>query len=249
MRRAQRPACRRWACSWSRVEGDHEIGEGDDATDAGRDEREREGPEDRRPDRSDDRAEDEATHLRRRVEPEGLAALVLLGLLDDRAAGRGVVHAHAEAGDKAQDEELHRAVKGQRQERRRRQHDQAGEHQTAARRPIGQPAEERLEDEVRRGPGGEDDAQRRRVDALFGDVERQHGQQGPEPDDGHELGHEDGHDRPPTLRSSAARGRRDRRACRSLEPAGFPLPAGRICRGRSSAGSGAEGRRTWYRWR
>ena len=90
----------------SGVEGDGEVDEGHDAADAGRHEGEGEGADHRGPDGTDDRAEDEAAHLRRGVEAEGFAALVLLGLLDDRAARRRVVHADPDAGDEAQDEEL-----------------------------------------------------------------------------------------------------------------------------------------------
>ena len=183
--------------------------------------------------------------MRRRVESEGFAALVLLGLFHDRAARRRVVHADPEAGDEAQDEELDRAVEGKRQEGADRQHDQAAEHQRATRGAIGQPAEDRLEDEPRRWPGREDDAQRSRVDPLFSDVQRQHGQQGPEADHGHELGHEDGHDRAPVVIPATQAPDGIEGHAGLLEPAGIHSPlAGSVGEG-PPPDVGAEGRHTW----
>jgi hypothetical protein len=70
-----------------------------------------------------------------------------------------------------------------------------------ARRAVGQPAEDRLADEAGRRPGGDDHAERGQVDALLGEVQRQHRQQAAEPQPDDELGHEQRQDRRPSGRA------------------------------------------------
>ena len=79
--------------------------------------------------------------------------------------------------------------------------EQPDDHQRDARRPIGQPAEERLADEPGGRPRRDDDAEQREIDALLGEVERQDRQQRPEPEPHDELGEQQRDDVAPALES------------------------------------------------
>ena len=133
------------------MEGDGEVDAGHDATDPGGDEGEGEGADDRGPHGTDDGAEDEAAHLRRGIEPERFAALVVLGLVDDRAARGRVVHRDPDARDEAPDEELQRAMEKEGQERAGRQHGQPHEHQ--ARREVRSASQPKTGSKISRAAG------------------------------------------------------------------------------------------------
>ena len=167
----------------------------------GRDGREQErkgvASEDDAADGTDGRADGEATHLERAVEAEGLAALVRIGRLDEHAACRGLIHAGRRARDEAQREERREAREEERQEAGHGEDEQADEHLRPARSTVGPPAEERLGDELRDGPGRHDEAELPGVQALLLDEERQHGQQRTESDGDDELGDEERQERTP----------------------------------------------------
>ena len=77
--------------------------------------------------------------------------------------------------------------------------DEADDHQRDARRPVGEPAEDRLADEAGRRPGGDDDPEEREVDALLREVQGQDRQQRPEAEPDDELGEQQRDDVAPAL--------------------------------------------------
>ena len=74
-------------------------------SDAGEDEGKGEATDESGGEGSDRRPDDEAAHLEGTVEAEGLAALVLVGGIHDRAARGGVVDARRRASREAQQEQ------------------------------------------------------------------------------------------------------------------------------------------------
>ena len=205
---------------------------GDDRGDRAEHEDERDPTELRGPERADRRAEQQAAHLRRPVQPERLAAPVRWRRVGQEAARGRVVDGRTETGTRAQQHERHRPGEDERQRPEHAGRDEPDDHQ---RHPLGavrQPAEDRLADEACRRPRGDDDAERREVDALLDEVERQDGQQAAEPQPDDELRDEERRDATP-----------------SFEP-GRPIGGAGATRRRDRAGSrrrAGEGSATWDR--
>ena len=116
------------------------------------------------------------------------------------------------------------------------------DHQRDARGAVGQPAEDRFADEARRRPGRDDEAQRREVDALLGEVERQDGQQPAEAEPHDELGDEERQDAAPLVepeREAVGCGGswswRPKR-CEAIEPIARARPGTRRMRGAGRRG-------------
>ena len=95
-----------------------------------------------------------------------------------------------------------------------------GDHQRHARRPVGEPAEDRLADESGGGPRRDDDAEERQVDALIGEVQRQDGQQRPEAEPHDELGEQQREDPAPAVEPGVQAVRGGERAHRPSVPGG-----------------------------
>ena len=183
----------------------------DDRGDRAEHEHERDATELGRPERADRRAEEQAAHLGRPVQPERLAAPVRWRGVGQEAAGGGVVDRRAQTGAGAQQHEGECPGQDQRQRPEDARHHQPDDHERHALRPVGQPAEDGFADQPRRRPRGDDDTERREVDALLDEVQREDRQQATEPEPDDEFGDEQRQDRRPSARAKRSRGRADAR--------------------------------------
>ena len=182
--------------------------------DRAEDEDERDAPELCRPEGADRRAEQQPAHLRGSVQAEGLPAPVRRGRVGQEATRGRVVDGGTKPGSGAQQDEGQGPGEDQRQRPEHAGRDEADDHQRDSLGPVGEPAEDRLADETRGGPCGDDDAKGRKVDPLLREVERQDREQAPEPQPDHELGDEERRDatpsfepgRPSTAEAGAERG-------------------------------------------
>ena len=187
---------------------------GDDRGDRAEHEDERDPAELRGPERADRRAEQQPTHLRGPVQPERLTTPVRRGRIGQEATRGRVVDGRTEAGTRAQQHERHRPGEDERQRPEHAGRDQPDDHQRDPLGAVRQVAEDRLADEASGRPRGDDDAERRQVDPLLDEVERQDGQQATEPQPDDEFGHEERRDatpsfepgRPSTAEAEAERG-------------------------------------------
>jgi hypothetical protein len=153
--------------------------------------------DERRPEATDRRSEEDPTHLGRVVEAEDLARPPGRRRVVEVAAGRRVVHRRPETGQSPQGDE----GDGRREDRhrtdRRPGHDQSEDHERHPGGAVRERAEERLREQPRRGPGGDDDPEQGDVDAVLGEVERHDREERPEPRPEDELGGEERQDAAP----------------------------------------------------
>ncbi len=175
---------------------ERDVRRGDEPGDGREDEREPEA-EHGRTEAAQRRADEEAAHLRRPVDAERLAVLGVVGRVDDEAPCRRVVHRRAEPRDEAGEEERGRPDEHQGKDGRDGRDGEADDHERDAGRPVRQPAEERLRDEARGRPRGDDEAERHRVHAVVAHVERQDRDDRTEADPHDRLGGEEREDGPP----------------------------------------------------
>ena len=120
------------------------------------------------PERADRRAEQQPAHLDRAVQPERLATTFRRGRVGQVAAGGRVV-------DRGRQTRPRRAGRGTRAAPVKTSGsmlktpvaDEADDHQRDPRGPVGQPAEDRLADQPRGRPGGDDQPEERQVDPLL----------------------------------------------------------------------------------
>ena len=118
-------------------------------------------PELVRPERPDRRSEQQAAHLRRAVQAERLAPPLGRRRVGQEAARRRVVDGRPEPGAaRSMMNATARSRPAAGAEHAGR--DEADDHQRDARGAVGQPAEDRLADEARGRPGGDDEAERGR---------------------------------------------------------------------------------------
>ena len=173
--------CRRVIARSATADPDRDRRCGDERADGPEHEDEGDAAEANHAEPADRRPEQQPAHLGRPVQPERLAPPLGRGRVGDVAAGRRVVDRGGQTGQRSQDDERDGADDHQRQELEHARSDVAQDHERNARDPVGQPAEDRLADEARRGPRREDDAEHPEVDAVLAEVERHDGQRAPKP--------------------------------------------------------------------
>ena len=149
--------------------------------------------------RADRRPEQQPAHLRRAVQAEGLAAPGRFGRVGEEAACGGVVRGRGQPGRSPQQDERERSGQDQGKGREDAGCDEPDHHDRHPRGAVGQPAECRFAHETRRRPGGDHQPERRQVDALLLEVERQDREQRAEPEPHDELGSEQRDDRAPAI--------------------------------------------------
>ena len=148
-----------------------------------------------RPDAAEGGSQQEATHLGRPIEPERRSTPGGGRGVQDVGARRRVVGRRREAGEPPSKQERRGAGHQQRHRHDGRGGHHPDEHQQALVAAVGEHPEERLADQAGGGPRGHDPAERRGVDPVLGQVERQHREQRPEPQPQDRLGDQDGQDR------------------------------------------------------
>ena len=119
------------------------------------------------PERADRRPEQQPAHLDGAVQPERLATTFGRRRVGQVAAGGRVVDRGRQAGAGAQEQERQRPGEDERQDAEDAGRDEPDDHQRDPRRPVGQPAEDRLADEPSRRPGRDDEAEERQIDPLL----------------------------------------------------------------------------------
>ena len=157
--------------------------------------------------RADRGPEQQPAHLRRAVQAEGLAAPGRFGRVGEEAPGGGVVRGRGQPGRSPQQDERERSGQDQGEGREDAGCDEPDHHDRHPRGAVGQPPECRFAHEPRRRPGGDDQPERRQVDALLLEVERQDREQRAEPEPHDELGGEQRDDRAPAIEPRRGSGR------------------------------------------
>jgi hypothetical protein len=114
------------------------------------------------------------------------------------AARGGVVDGRRQADDRAEDDEREWTGDREWQDREDPGEDEADDHQRYPLGSVGQPAEGWLPDQPSRGPGSDHDPEGRKVNALIGEVEREHRQQATEAEPDDELGEQQRSDAAPS---------------------------------------------------
>ena len=106
--------------------------------------------------------EQQPAHLHRAVQPERLASPLRRRRIGQVAARGRVVERGRQPGPGAQQDERQRPGEDERQRGEHPGRDQPDDHQRHARRPVGQPAEDRLAHEPGRRPRRDDEAEQSR---------------------------------------------------------------------------------------
>ena len=195
--RATAPGCVRTGVSWTRRrdgEGRHERG------DRAEDEDEADAAEPVGAERADRGTEQQAAHLGRAVQPERLAAALRRRRVGQVAARRGVVDRRAEPGSRRAAARNGRAPVKTRGSAPRTPVT-SSPMTISGTRPVRSASQPKIgsRDEPRGRPCRDDQPERREVEALLGEVQRQHREEPAEPEPHDELGHQERQDVAPAV--------------------------------------------------